>query len=178
MGDVIRIGDEEFRFEADPASYEPAPELRRNEPGPVPVPRPSTEPPTVPVRASAQLLATLEVITRGPLERTRFRIERSVVHIGRASHNDVQLTDSSVSALHATLTRRRATWVVLDHDSTNGTHVDGERLRGERALSGVTELRVGNIKMVFRPIAGGGEDDATSTRAVGVPLGQAQKRRR
>lgn len=31
MGDVIRVGDEELRFEADAASFEPAPELRSGE---------------------------------------------------------------------------------------------------------------------------------------------------
>jgi pSer/pThr/pTyr-binding forkhead associated (FHA) protein len=177
MGDVIRIGDEELRFEAAPATFEPAGELRGEDPLPAPALHPSEEPPTAP-QSSARLLATLEVITRGALEGVRFRIERPVVHVGRASHNDVRLSDSTVSALHATLTRRGATWVVLDHASTNGTYVDGNRITGERRLSGVAELRFGEIKMVFRPIAAGGDDNATSTRAVGIPLGQPKKRRR
>jgi pSer/pThr/pTyr-binding forkhead associated (FHA) protein len=181
MGDVIRVGEEELRFEADPATYEPTPELRGERTGPVPVPRPSAEPPTLPQQAAARLLGTLEVITRGVLHGTRFRIERPVVHIGRAPHSDVRLSESTVSASHATLMRRGATWVILDHGSTNGTYVAGERITGERALSGTAELRFGNIKMVFRPIAGGDNADATSTRAAGVPLGQSQrsqKRRR
>jgi pSer/pThr/pTyr-binding forkhead associated (FHA) protein len=178
MGDVIRIGDEEFRFEADPGSYEPSPHLASDGAPASLTSGPSSEPPTMPLRSAARLLATLEIMTRGPSEGTRFRIERPVVHIGRAQHNDVCLTDVSVSAVHATLTRRRSTWVAFDHDSTNGTYVDGERIRAEHALSGVTELRFGNVKMLFRPIAGDSDDNATSTRAVGVPLGLPQKRRR
>ena len=168
-GDVLRIGDAEFRFEADPASFEPAPELRprREEPvSPAFAPTPglaTTLPGTNP------LLATLEILTDGPLKGKRFRIERPLAHIGRSAHNDVQLPDSSVSGSHATLMLRGGRWYLSDHGSTNGTYVDGERIDRERVLAGVSELRTGNIKLVFRPI-GAAPRQTDSTRAiVGVP---------
>ena len=168
MRDLIRIGDEQFRFEADAASFEPAAELRAasaGESGPPPI-----RPPATPT--SATLLATLEIISRGVLHGRRFRIERPVMHIGRAPHNDVHLDDDTVSGSHATLTRRKSGWVLTDHGSTNGTYVDGDRLAGERPLAGgATELRFGGVKMVFRLLATGAHGDASSTRAVvGVPL--------
>jgi pSer/pThr/pTyr-binding forkhead associated (FHA) protein len=178
MGDVVRVGDEELRFEADPVPDEPSVEPRAESPVPSAVLRPSAEPPTMAGRSTVRLLATLEIINEGVLKGTRFRVERPVAHVGRAPHNDVRLADSTVSGLHATLTRRSSGWVVLDHGSTNGTYVDGERISGERQLSNATELRFGNIKMVFRSIAGGTDVDATSTRAVvGVSLQQSRKRR-
>jgi pSer/pThr/pTyr-binding forkhead associated (FHA) protein len=177
MRDVVRVGEAEFVFEADAATFAPEAELR-----PPGTTGPATPPPT-PARPAHQttprLLATLEIISRGILEGKRFRLERSVVHVGRGSDNDVVLPDDTVSSSHATLARRGSGWVLTDHDSTNGTYVDGERLRGERPLGATaSELRFGGIKMVFRPIAGPTEGDGAATRVVvGVALGQPRKRR-
>ena len=178
MRDVVRIGDEEFVFEADAAIFEPRPDLRSAVPA-----GPATPPPT-PVSAPAlrstpKLLATLEIISRGLLEGKRFRVERSVIRVGRGPDNDVVLSDDTVSSSHATLARRGSGWVLMDHDSTNGTYIDGDRLRGELPLPpSASELRFGGIKMVFRPIAGPVQSDAAATRAVvGVSLGQSRKRR-
>ena len=112
------------------------------------------------------LLATLEIINEGALKGTRFRLERPIAHIGRGPSNEIRLRDESVSGSHATLMRRGAQWVVVDLDSTNGTYVDGERISGERVLQGAAEVRFGGIKMVFRPIAGSGDDDVMSTRVI------------
>ena len=172
MGDVIRIGDEELRFEADAATFEPGPELRPRSTAPLPVATPSS----VPLTASPRLLATLEIINEGLLKGTRFRLERPVANVGRNPHNDVTLEDDTVSGSHATLTRRTSGWVLLDHGSTNGTYVDGERITGERQLAGAAELRFGGVKMVFRPISAGPGEDTKKTRAVvGVSLDQSRK---
>jgi pSer/pThr/pTyr-binding forkhead associated (FHA) protein len=176
MRDVIRVGDEEFVFEADAASFEPAAGLRPEPSGTQPG-APPIRPPTMPT--PGKLLATLEIINEGTLKGKRFRLERPIVHVGRAPHNDVLLSDDTVSGSHATLARRGSGWVLTDHGSTNGTYVDGERLTGERVLpAGAAELRFGGVKMVFRPIASGTESDATSTRAVvGVSLQSSRKKR-
>jgi pSer/pThr/pTyr-binding forkhead associated (FHA) protein len=173
MGDVIRIGDEELRFEADAASFEPAPEFRPKTTAPLPVPTPSS----VPTHAPAKLLATLEIINEGLLKGTRFRLERPVANVGRNPHNDVQLGDDTVSGSHATLTKRTSGWVLLDHASTNGTYVDGERISGERQLAGTAEVRFGGVKMLFRVIGGSANElDTKKTRAVvGVSLEQSKK---
>ena len=163
--DVITIGSVELVFEGERAFVEPVtaplPQATPAAATPVTAPSPRAAPP-----APRVLLATLEIINEGPLKGTRFRLERPVAHIGRGPSNEVRLRDESVSGSHATLTKRGAQWVVLDLGSTNGTYVDGERIAGERALQGVSEIRFGGIKMVFRPIAGSGDDDMMSTRAI------------
>jgi pSer/pThr/pTyr-binding forkhead associated (FHA) protein len=161
MGDTIRIGDEELRFEADPATSEHGAEPPRAGQAPPPgaaVPAyPSlVEPPTAP-RMSAVLLATLEVIDGGALEGTKFRLEHTVIRVGRDSVNDVRLEHRTVSGSHATLLYRDSTWVLVDRTSTNGTYVDGERVTGERQLAGVAKVRFGGITAIFRAVAQGTE---------------------
>ena len=163
LNDVIRVGDDEFTFVADRASFESASPMPDDVRQPAsPDPRPVATPP------AKALFATLEGLNEGVTKGVRFRIERPVAHIGRGQHNDVRINDKSVSSSHAALTRRSGTWVVLDLGSTNGTYVEGERITGERRLSGVTELRFGNVKLMFRPIGGGGDDDGSTRALVGV----------
>ena len=149
-GDVIRIADAEFRFEAAAASYEPSPSLRSTVAVAAPRDARTTQEPLMRAPAPA-LLATLEIINEDARKGTRFRVERPVVHIGRAPHNDFVLADDSVSGSHASLERRADGWYVIDARSRNGTYVDGARVTGECALRGVAELRFGGVKMVFRP---------------------------
>ena len=80
-----------------------------------------------------------------------FLIERPVSAIGRGEHNDVRILDESVSTSHATLVRKGDTWFVLDLGSSNGTFVDGYRVAGERAVPPGATLRLGNVKLTFRP---------------------------
>jgi pSer/pThr/pTyr-binding forkhead associated (FHA) protein len=128
QGDVIRIGDHEFRFEIV------AP-LTRSE---------SNE-------ADRRALAIMEVLSEGPLQGARFPVERPVIHIGRSAENDVRLADDSVSGAHATLLRRGSVWHLIDLASTNGTFVDGRRIEGEAIIQGSAELRFGGIKLTFSP---------------------------
>lgn len=170
-GDVIRVGREEFRFFADAATYaEPSAGTPVARDGGTP--RVSVPPGTVmPGSTGSTLFATLEIVNTGPLQGTRFRIERPVAHVGRGAHNDVRLKDDSVSGAHATLTRRATGWVVLDLGSTNGTYVDGERVAAERRLEHGCELRFGNVKLVFRAMQGADRDEASTRALVGVPEG-------
>jgi pSer/pThr/pTyr-binding forkhead associated (FHA) protein len=153
MGDVVRIGDQQFRFEADPASYEPGAELRGLDPAApheTPAQASSLERPTEPRLEAVRLLATLEVIKGGAPKGTRFRIERPVVHLGRGPRSDVRLSDASVSDSHATLTRRDSAWVVVDRGSANGTYVNGHRVAREHPLPGECALRIGDVILKFR----------------------------
>lgn len=139
-GDVIRIGAEEFRFYADVVEN-----------------RPAVAPHASPVQGvigvvsgEASTLATLEVVNEGASKGTLYRIRRPLAHIGRGEHNDLIVTDDSVSDSHAKIQRRESGWFVVDMNSTNGTYVAGERIRGERALGATTAVRFGGVKVIFR----------------------------
>jgi pSer/pThr/pTyr-binding forkhead associated (FHA) protein len=167
--DVIRIGNDEFRFYADtasPASPPPAPE------NPAPPDRPSPPPEGAAQRLSdtmhgvpedeprrrntppspeAAPLASL-LFRSGDIKGKRLAIKVPVVNIGRGDYNDIVIGDPSVSTMHAKLQRREAVWILIDLGSTNGTFVEGERLSGEAPLSPGTTLRFGDVIALFEPL--------------------------
>ena len=67
--------------------------------------------------------------------------DRDTVSVGRAATADVRLPGAAVSLLHARLERAGADWFAVDGGSTNGTRLNGARLRaGQRRL-----LRTGDL---------------------------------
>ena len=178
QGDWFRVGDVEFRFEADPTTFEPQldagamqpPQVNANTAPTRSAPAPLNhhkEPPTAELPPSKHLLATMEVLNGGPMKGMRFRIERTSVQIGRGVHNDVRILDESVSASHATLFESDAQWHLVDHDSKNGTYVEGRRVVKTTVIGAAVELRFGNIKLLFRPIMRGSQEVKTTRRIVG-----------
>ena len=153
--DVIRIGDENFRFYAD-AAPQAAPNPK---PGPA-----ASEPPAAPQPppgAGERLKQTMHgapapvlgnfMVRSGALKGQRLVVKTPVANIGRADYNDLVIPDESVSTTHAKLQRREGVWVLVDLDSTNGTFVDGERVKGEAPLSPGVTVRFGDISLVFDP---------------------------
>ena len=179
--DVIRLGDEQFRFYADvaPATAPPPPP-----PGPAASPPWAAPPPaqaqptggpgqaTPPPGATERLRHTVHgleafvpasprsaagapfasfLVRSGGLVGQRLSVKTPVVNIGRADYNDLVVPDPSVSTSHAKLQRREGVWVLLDLDSTNGTFVDGERVKGEAPLAPGATVRFGDVQLVFEP---------------------------
>ncbi|MEP7066791.1 MAG: FHA domain-containing protein [Gemmatimonadota bacterium] len=135
-GDVLTIGDEQFRFYADSAA---------------------------PARVA---LATLEVISSGVLKGTVMEVRSPLAHVGRGAHNDVVIADESVSDSHAKLQRREDGWYVVEMGSTNGTYVGGRRIEGESPLIGAPDVRFGGVKFIFRVPEGAAAGSASQTRAI------------
>ena len=144
-GDVLTIGDEQFRFHADSAPPPPEP------------------------------LATLEVISTGLLKGTIMEVRSPLAHVGRGAHNDVIVSDESVSDSHAKLQRREDGWYVVDMGSTNGTYVGGRRIDAEAPLIGAPDVRFGGVKFIFRVPEGAAGGNASQTRAIAALKVDAQK---
>lgn len=199
-GDIVRIGNEEFRFYAEAgrsgkAASEAPPAQPAAGAAPAPptatgaeavAPPPPAPAPSVPLAAPAPgaspgvgadprpVLATLEIINEGVHKGKRFELRTPLAHVGRGPHNDVLIGDESVSDTHAKLQRRGEHWYVIDMQSTNGTYVGGRRIKDEQELSGSPDLRFGGIKMRFVAAAAG--DVAKETRAIaGMSAEQARK---
>jgi pSer/pThr/pTyr-binding forkhead associated (FHA) protein len=170
--DVIRIGEEQFRFYADAA---PATAAAPPPPGPaVSPPQAAIPAPQAPAAAGASSPDRLKhtvhgmeaveprkgpgggplasfLVRTGGLIGQRLVVRTPVVNIGRADYNDLVLPDPSVSTSHAKLQRREGVWVLVDLDSTNGTFVDGEPVKGDAPLAPGASVRFGDVQLVFEP---------------------------
>ena len=185
--DVIRIGDENFRFYADAAAQaNPNPGPAASMPPAVPPTNPSPPPaaptPAVPpAGAGERLKQTMHgapgpvlanfLVRSGALKGQRLVVKTPVANIGRADYNDLMIPDESVSTSHAKLQRREGVWVLVDLDSTNGTFVDGERVKGETPLSPGVTVRFGDISLVFEPT----DDAAVVAKGGGTRMMEAMK---
>ena len=174
--DVITIGEEKFRFYADTAAPAPpapqpaSPPPPENPAPPAPPASAGPPPPLPPTQGStpaAKLRETVHgmpaaprpssaplgnlVVRSGSLKGQRLAIRTPVVNIGRADYNDLVLPDESVSTTHAKLQRREGVWILVDLDSTNGTFVDGDQIKGEVPLAPGATVRFGEIGTVFEP---------------------------
>src|SRR5213592_401385 len=156
--DVITIGEEKFRFYAETA----APPTENPPAGPA-ASAPSAVPPTkggeslketihgVPAASRPSGALGSFLVRGGSLKGQRLSVKTPVVNIGRADYNDLVVPDESVSTTHAKLQRREGVWVLVDLDSTNGTFVDGDQVKGEMPLAPGASVRFGEIGVVFEP---------------------------
>lgn len=69
--------------------------------------------------------------------------------IGRV-RGEVVLEDASVSREHALLVLREGCYVLNGVDATAPVVINGRKIRKERKLSAGDEIRIGNIRLVFR----------------------------
>jgi pSer/pThr/pTyr-binding forkhead associated (FHA) protein len=185
--DVIRIGDENFRFYADAAAQaNPNPGPAASTPPAVPPtnpspPRAAPTPAVPPAGAGERLKQTMHgapapvlanfLVRSGALKGQRLVVKTPVANIGRADYNDLMIPDESVSTTHAKLQRREGVWVLVDLDSTNGTFVDGERVKGETPLSPGVTVRFGDISLVFEPT----DDAAAVAKGGGTRMMEVMK---
>lgn len=163
QGDVLRIGQEEFRFDADEASFEPARQAAEE-----PVTAASHVAPPPKREAPARLLATLEVLSEGPLKGERFRVHRPTSQLGRGAHNEIRFDNDSVSGTHASLVQQGNRWMILDLGSRNGTFVDGDRVREPRELPSACEIQLGMLKLLFRAINAGEQGNSSTISVIGM----------
>lgn len=73
---------------------------------------------------------------------------RGMARIGRSEESEIVLVDPSVSRAHAVVEIRGGEPVVRDVGSTNGTYVNGRRVRSHPLRDG-DEIRFGDTKMRF-----------------------------
>ena len=196
-GDVIKVGEESFRFYADQSAAAPAAASAAPAAPPPPPPPPagaesrlqntSFGMPASPRPAAANpggsggaALANFLVRT-GALKGTRLLVKTPIVNIGRADYNDLVLPDESISTSHAKLQRREGVWVLVDLESTNGTFVDGERIKADTPIAPGTMVRFGDIQLVFEPTddamgvaKGGGTKVIESLKVASTPTAPPQ----
>ena len=131
---------------------------------PVPVP-PTPRPPAMPLPANVTPIRGLPSVTEvapSPLragrpvseeialvqDGRRYPIDQPVVVLGRAPGCDITLDDRNVSRRHAEVRRRGPVVVLVDLESTNGTIVNGRRIR-EHPLADGDRITLGSSRLTF-----------------------------
>lgn len=80
---------------------------------------------------------------------TRIPVTGTEVEIGRSQGCAVHVDDPNVSRRHARLVNEEGLWWIVDLDSTNGTGVNGRRVRRARVGDG-DRITAGSTELVFR----------------------------
>jgi two-component system, NtrC family, response regulator AtoC len=113
------------------------------------------------------------VVVQGDASRREVPLERSAT-IGRGEESELVLLDGACSRRHAQIVRLGGVHVLRDLGSTNGTFVNGKRVR-EARLSDGDEIAIGGVRIRFRSaIAGetfvvGGAPTASAAAAGPAP---------
>ncbi len=91
------------------------------------------------------------VVVKGRDEGKEAVIPKQSIAIGKLADNDLALTDPTVSRRHALVEERPDGYVIRDLDSTNGTFLDGVRVR-EGYLAAGAVIKLGETEISFSPV--------------------------
>jgi len=80
------------------------------------------------------------------------RIGRNI--LGRDRRSDVVINDDQASSHHADLVFRpeERRFILMDHNSTNGTYVNDAEIEPRRDLAGNDIIRIGSHRFLFMPL--------------------------
>ncbi len=116
----------------------------------VAVPKLSPNDPAQPKRYVVGWLVGLNGANRG--ESFPVRIGRNV--LGRDRRSDIVINDEQASSHHADLVFRpeERRFILMDHNSTNGTYVNEMEIEPRKDLAGKDIIRIGAQQFLFMPL--------------------------
>jgi len=79
----------------------------------------------------------------------KFDLSEGEQTLGSANDNTIKVRSSTVSSHHATLVQRDKKVFLRDLDSTNGTVVNGDEIKGEKELHDADIVLIGDISFTF-----------------------------
>lgn len=84
--------------------------------------------------------------------RERWNISQPSVKIGRGSHNDIQITNNSISASHCVIKQNRdGDWSIVDLDSANGVYINKVK-KAQSYLHDGDVIELGDTHLQFNVI--------------------------
>ena len=99
--------------------------------------------------ASDSGAAKARLISIGSSNPGEYQLSKRTVTIGSHRSNDLVIDDNTVSRRHATITHRTGGFELADLGSTNGTLVNGKRVRGPVNLGRGDEIKFGSARYAF-----------------------------
>ena len=111
-------------------------------------------------------MASLFVI-RGNDQGVRFELEDKILRLGRDSACNLQIHDTEVSRQHAELRRTENGFTISDLRSSNGTFVNGRRVKLHELASG-DQLQLGKTLMLYTGPGGHKDEDISKNIDIGA----------
>ena len=99
-----------------------------------------------------------------------------MIRVGRDASNGIQLHDTEISRQHAEISRQENVFTILDLNSSNGTYINGQRIRQYRLNSG-DQLQMGSTLMLFTGPSDESEADLAKAVDIGPPKEREEKSR-
>lgn len=115
-------------------------------------------------------MPTLFVI-RGIDQGNRFELQGPMIRVGRDASNSIQLHDTEASRHHAEIRCLENVFTISDLNSSNGTYVNGQRIKQHRLNSG-DQLQMGSTLMLFTGPSDETEEDLAKAVDIGPPKAQ------
>jgi hypothetical protein len=81
-------------------------------------------------------------------------IPKRLISIGRGKNCDIRINSDFVSEVHAVLERQEDGMLLVDHHSTNGVYVNGERVAGPVALTVGMDIQIGHELLIATDASG------------------------
>ena len=95
-----------------------------------------------------------------------YKIDKPEITIGRNSANDITIDNLAVSDRHARICKTNGTYVMEDLDSTNGTIVNGRKIK-QITLRGGLQVEIGkHILLIEMPQAKDPSSNFTRTMKI------------
>jgi transcriptional regulator with GAF, ATPase, and Fis domain len=90
------------------------------------------------------------VVLSGPERGAEHVVSSDVIRIGKASENDLVVTDDTVSRVHFEIVRDAKGYLLRDLKSTNGTFLDGAEIK-EAYIRAGSVIAAGAVQIKFTP---------------------------
>lgn len=120
-------------------------------------------------------MPTLFVI-RGVDQGSRFELSEPIIRLGRDPASTIPLHDTEVSRNHAEIRLIEGEYSISDLNSSNGTFVNGQRIRQHQLVSG-DQLQVGSTLMLYTGPAEESQEDLAEVVSIGAPAEPADRSR-
>lgn len=104
----------------------------------------------------------------------RIAINKAEITIGRDMDADLCIDNPGISRIHATVSFRDGYFSLLDHGSSNGTYINGERVE-ESTLNDGDQIQIGKYHVIFSMMGQVPSLSMPSIKSAVTPDGEKKK---
>jgi two-component system, NtrC family, response regulator HydG len=88
-------------------------------------------------------------VETGSADPSVLELDAEAIRLGRNRRNSMVLQDQHASRWHAEIYPSDGRWYIRDRDTTNGTKLNGHRIRRPTALENGQEIGIGDVRLRF-----------------------------